>query len=274
MPYLRRAHDVANSAGLVEDAARWADNLTTAHASLGQWDEAERMNLEARRLNERAGTRTFIYNTFHRAEIAAGRGQADEARKLLRVRPAGLRRLLPRSPGTCTRSSGTSVRSARRPRWRVATLSIGARRHRAHALRAARHELPAVVSDPSHSLLRALHRCARRSSRVRRGADRRRLDPRARAGRATRCRGAHAPDGERLPSRRGSDCGACCCSTGSDRPRPMRGSCPEIASASSRLRRTVARSRRSSINTRTSIVTSLGDPLSANTAAGDAIYAR
>ncbi len=80
--YLRRAHDVANGAGLVEDAARWADNLTTAHASLGQWDEAERMNLEARRLNERAGTRTFIYNTFHRAEIAAGRGQGDEARKL------------------------------------------------------------------------------------------------------------------------------------------------------------------------------------------------
>ena len=80
--YLRRAHDVANGAGLVEDAARWADNLTTAHASLGQWDEAERMNLEARRLNERAGTRTFIYNTFHRAEIAAGRGQSDEARKL------------------------------------------------------------------------------------------------------------------------------------------------------------------------------------------------
>jgi CHAT domain-containing protein len=82
IPYLRRAHDVATSAGLVEDAARWADNLTTAHASLGQWDEAERMNLEARRLNERAGTRTFIYNTFHRAEIAVGRGQADEAREL------------------------------------------------------------------------------------------------------------------------------------------------------------------------------------------------
>jgi CHAT domain-containing protein/Tfp pilus assembly protein PilF len=80
--YLRRAHDVANSAGLVEDAARWADNLTTAHASLGQWDQAEQMNVEARRLNEKAGTRTFIYNTFHRAEIAVGRGQADEATKL------------------------------------------------------------------------------------------------------------------------------------------------------------------------------------------------
>ena len=80
--YLRRALDVANSAGRVEDAARWADNLTTAHASLGQWDEAERMNQEARRLNERAGTRTFIYNTFHRAEIAVGRKQGDEARKL------------------------------------------------------------------------------------------------------------------------------------------------------------------------------------------------
>ena len=82
IPYLRRALDVATAAELFEDAARWADNLTTAHASLGQWDEAERMNVEARRLNERAGTRTFIYNTFHRAEIAAGRGQHSEARKL------------------------------------------------------------------------------------------------------------------------------------------------------------------------------------------------
>jgi tetratricopeptide (TPR) repeat protein len=79
---LRRAFDVATAAGLVEDAARWADNLTTAHASLGQWDEAERMNREARRLNDQAGTRAFIYNTFHRAEIATGRGQAAEARKL------------------------------------------------------------------------------------------------------------------------------------------------------------------------------------------------
>jgi len=82
IPYLRRALDVANEAGLVEDAARWADNLTTAHASLGQWDKAERMNREARHFNERAGTRTFIYNTFHRAEIAAGQGQTAQARKL------------------------------------------------------------------------------------------------------------------------------------------------------------------------------------------------
>jgi CHAT domain-containing protein/Tfp pilus assembly protein PilF len=82
LPYSRRALDVANQAGLFEDAARWADNLTTVHASLGQYDEAERMNGEARRLNERAGTRTFIYNTFHRAEIAAGRGQTAAAQTL------------------------------------------------------------------------------------------------------------------------------------------------------------------------------------------------
>jgi len=80
--YLQRAFDVATAAGLVEDAARWADNLTTAHASLGQWDEAERMNREATHLNQRAGTRTFIYNTFHRAEIAVGRGQTGDATKL------------------------------------------------------------------------------------------------------------------------------------------------------------------------------------------------
>jgi CHAT domain-containing protein/tetratricopeptide (TPR) repeat protein len=80
--YLQRAFDVATAAALVEDAARWADNLTTAHASLGQWDEAERMNREATHLNQRAGTRTFIYNTFHRAEIAVGRGQTGDATKL------------------------------------------------------------------------------------------------------------------------------------------------------------------------------------------------
>ena len=82
VPYLRRALDVATSAGLLEDAARWADNLSSLQSSLGNWDDAERMNAEARRLNEKAGTRTFIYNTFHRAEIAAGRGQAVEARPL------------------------------------------------------------------------------------------------------------------------------------------------------------------------------------------------
>jgi len=82
VPYLRRALDVASSAGLLEEAARSADNLSSLHSSLGNWDESERMNAEARRLNERAGTRTFIYNTFHRAEIAAGRGQGAEARRL------------------------------------------------------------------------------------------------------------------------------------------------------------------------------------------------
>jgi CHAT domain-containing protein/Tfp pilus assembly protein PilF len=82
VPYLRRALGVATDAGLFEDAARWADNLTTAYASLMQWDEAEKMNVMARQFNEQAGTRTFIYNTFHRAEIAAGRGRVSEARRL------------------------------------------------------------------------------------------------------------------------------------------------------------------------------------------------
>lgn len=82
IPYLRRALDVASSAGLIEDAARWADNLSTLQGAVGNWDEADRMNVEARRLNEQAGTRTFVYNTFHRAEIAAGRGQTATARGL------------------------------------------------------------------------------------------------------------------------------------------------------------------------------------------------
>jgi len=79
---LRRAFDIASRAMLYEDAARWADNLTTAYAAIGQWDDAAKMNTEAAGLNERAGTRTFIYNTFHRAEIANGRGDRSQATQL------------------------------------------------------------------------------------------------------------------------------------------------------------------------------------------------
>ena len=80
--YLRRAYQVAADGKLYEDAARWADNLTSSYSTLGAWDDAERMNAEARRLNELAGTRTFVYNTYHRAVIAAGRGQRQEAARL------------------------------------------------------------------------------------------------------------------------------------------------------------------------------------------------
>jgi CHAT domain-containing protein/tetratricopeptide (TPR) repeat protein len=77
--YLQQAFEAARTTNARDDAARWADNLTSAYSTQGAWDDAERMNAEAKRLNELAGTRTFVYNTYHRGEIAAGRGQRQEA---------------------------------------------------------------------------------------------------------------------------------------------------------------------------------------------------
>jgi hypothetical protein len=68
------------------------------------------MNREARSLNDQADTRTFIYNTFHRAEIATGRGQAAEARKLYEELLTDTTTPL-LWHGTFTPSSGVSVRA-------------------------------------------------------------------------------------------------------------------------------------------------------------------
>jgi CHAT domain-containing protein len=82
LPYIRRAFDVATGAMLAEDSARWAGNLATAYANLGNWSEAERFNEHARRLG--AGRRTIkpVHFTLNAAEIAAGRGNLVEAQTL------------------------------------------------------------------------------------------------------------------------------------------------------------------------------------------------
>jgi CHAT domain-containing protein len=81
LPYLQRALDIANEAGLAADGSLWARNLAAAHLLLENWDEAERFNAEARRLNppnrpERA------HNTATEAQLAAARGQYREAAAL------------------------------------------------------------------------------------------------------------------------------------------------------------------------------------------------
>ena len=50
LPYLRQALTVAKESNLQADAALWAGNLAAANVELGEWDEAERFNDEAKRL--------------------------------------------------------------------------------------------------------------------------------------------------------------------------------------------------------------------------------
>jgi CHAT domain-containing protein/tetratricopeptide (TPR) repeat protein len=81
LPYLQRALDIANEAGLAADGSLWARNLAAAHLILENWDEAERFNAEARRLNP-TNRRERPHNTATDAQIAAARGQHREAAAL------------------------------------------------------------------------------------------------------------------------------------------------------------------------------------------------
>jgi CHAT domain-containing protein len=80
--YLQRAFKVASDAKLTSDAALWAGNLSEVHIGLGQWDEAERFNEEAKRLSAVAPGGRPVYNTLSSAQIAAGRRRFEEATRL------------------------------------------------------------------------------------------------------------------------------------------------------------------------------------------------
>ena len=82
LPYIQRALTIAARAGQTEDAALWAKNLAAAYVFSGQWDEAERFNNEAKRLDSPGPSNTLAYNTLHEARIAAGRGRRGEALRL------------------------------------------------------------------------------------------------------------------------------------------------------------------------------------------------
>ena len=82
LPYLHDALRVAREAGLMTDAGRWARNLASAYAHVGDWDEAERFNGEATRLQTAGSTVTPVQFTLNAADIAAGRGQLDKATSL------------------------------------------------------------------------------------------------------------------------------------------------------------------------------------------------
>ena len=80
---------MASAAGLAADAALWAGNLAAAHVKLGELDEAERFNNEAKRFKTAAGSGGAVYNTLRAADIATKRGQLAEASRLFEEALAG-----------------------------------------------------------------------------------------------------------------------------------------------------------------------------------------
>jgi CHAT domain-containing protein len=82
LPHLQRALDVATQAKLQDDAALWAGNLATALIDLGNWDDAERVDEEARRLGQSSTRLKAVYNVLNAAKIAAGRGDVRQATSL------------------------------------------------------------------------------------------------------------------------------------------------------------------------------------------------
>jgi CHAT domain-containing protein len=80
--YLEEAFAVAKQSQLSTDATVWANNLAALHLDNGRFDEAERLNEEARRLNPPERAAKLVLNTLHAARIAQGRGQRDAATRL------------------------------------------------------------------------------------------------------------------------------------------------------------------------------------------------
>jgi CHAT domain-containing protein len=84
LEYLRRAFKAASDAKVGGDASLWAGNLAKAYIELGQWDDAERFNEEAKRLATANRGARVSYTLEHSAAIAAGRARFDDATRLYR----------------------------------------------------------------------------------------------------------------------------------------------------------------------------------------------
>src|SRR3954471_12041491 len=89
LPYLRQALAVSNESKLQAEAALWAGNLAAANVDLGEWNEAERFNEEAKRLKAATHIGNVIHNTLNAAHIAQGRSRLDEAERLFEEALAG-----------------------------------------------------------------------------------------------------------------------------------------------------------------------------------------
>jgi CHAT domain-containing protein/Tfp pilus assembly protein PilF len=82
LPYFQQAFEIAEKSGNSEDAALWAGNLAAAYVNLGKWDEAERFNDEATRLNPPNRAARRIWYTLYAGHIAAGRRRFQDAKRL------------------------------------------------------------------------------------------------------------------------------------------------------------------------------------------------
>jgi CHAT domain-containing protein/tetratricopeptide (TPR) repeat protein len=80
VPQLQQAFKIASEAGLNREATLWAMNLAAAHVYLEKWDDAERFNAEARRLNPPNQPVGELFVAVTDAQIAAGRGRRNDAR--------------------------------------------------------------------------------------------------------------------------------------------------------------------------------------------------
>jgi CHAT domain-containing protein/tetratricopeptide (TPR) repeat protein len=80
--FYQQALKVSMESGLEADAALWAGNLASANVDLGDWNEAERFNDDAKRLRAASRTGNLVHNTLNDAHIALGRGRLDDATRL------------------------------------------------------------------------------------------------------------------------------------------------------------------------------------------------
>lgn len=87
--YYQQALKVATDADLQADAALWAGNLAAANVDLGEWNEAERFNDDAKRLRAATRTGNLAHNKLNDAAIARGRGRLDDAARLFDEALAG-----------------------------------------------------------------------------------------------------------------------------------------------------------------------------------------
>jgi tetratricopeptide (TPR) repeat protein len=82
IPYLQRALAIAREAKLATDAALWARNLAAASVVLGKWNDAAKFNQEAAGFAPASGGAAQAFRVVTDAQVAAGRGRADEAERL------------------------------------------------------------------------------------------------------------------------------------------------------------------------------------------------
>lgn len=85
VPFYEQAYQLALEQKSDGEAAKWAGNLSLAHAETQQWEPARRWDRVAWTLDEKLGDREgLIYLTLNRALVASGTGSRDEADRLLK----------------------------------------------------------------------------------------------------------------------------------------------------------------------------------------------